>query len=112
MATDSASTNTAGYQRSNLASHPENILDVASSMARSTLSYKTNNKVSETDSGKSYSPVGNSTRSGLDTLLANSHSQLNQTPPAIEQPATSAGPTSPETQRTLGGLTASSAPIK
>ena len=49
-----------------------------------------------------------STRSGLDTLLVRSHSQLNQTPPAIEQPATSTGPTSPETQRTLGGLTASS----
>ena len=49
-----------------------------------------------------------STRSGLDTLLVRSHSQLDQTPPAIEQSATSTGPTSPETQRTLGGLTASS----
>ena len=58
MATDSASTNTAGCQRSNLASHPENIMDVASSIARSTPSYKTNTKVSETDSGKSHSSVG------------------------------------------------------
>ena len=50
-----------------------------------------------------------STRSGLDTPLVRSHSQLNQTPSAIEQPATSTGPTSPETQRTLADLTASSA---
>lgn len=33
-------------------------MDVASSIARSTPSYKTNTQVSETDSGKSHSPVG------------------------------------------------------
>ena len=58
IATDSASANTAGCQRSNLASHPESIMDIASSIARSTPCYKTNTRVSETDSGKSHSPVG------------------------------------------------------
>ena len=58
MAAESASVNRAGCQRSNLASHPESIMDIASSIARSTPSYKTNTKVSETDSRKSHSPVG------------------------------------------------------
>ena len=42
--TNSISANTADYQRSNLVSHPESITDIISSIARSTLSYKTNTK--------------------------------------------------------------------
>ena len=57
MITNSVSINTARYQRLNLTSYLENIMDIVSSIARSTPSYKTNIKVSETDSGKSYSSV-------------------------------------------------------
>ena len=44
ITTDSVYANTADYQRSHLASYPESIMDIASSMARSTLSYYTNTK--------------------------------------------------------------------
>ena len=55
MATGSASTSAAGHQRSNLASHPESTMNIASSTARSTPSCKANTKASKTESGKSSS---------------------------------------------------------
>ena len=70
MITDSASTNAAGYQRSNPANHPESTMNIASSAARSTpSSCKANTKASKTNSGKS-SSLGVSMQTTDEALIA------------------------------------------